>query len=133
MRPEVSRHTYDALRRRILVTMIVVPAVPFLLALSVGVFQFTTAIREATISRMVRIADDHRNAIQVFLDERHADLGFIAHVWTFDELRQEQALADVLRDLRRKAPAFVDLGVFDADGVLVAYEGPFELERQGLQ
>ena len=127
MRPEVSRHTYDALRRRILVTMIVVPAVPFLLALSVGVFQFTTAIREATLSRLVRIAEDHRDAIQVFLDERRSDLEFVADSWTFEELRQPEVLGEVLRDLRRKAPAFVDLGVFTAEGVHVAYQGPFEL------
>ncbi len=119
---------YPALRRRILATMVLAPSVPFAIVLMVGTFNFNAATREATISRMVRIADDHRNAVQAFLDERHADLGFIAHVWTFDGLRQEQALADVLRDLRRYAPAFVDLGVFDDDGVLVAYEGPYELE-----
>jgi two-component system, NtrC family, sensor kinase len=118
---------YQALRRRILAAMILAPSIPFALLLLVGTYNFNVATREATVSKMVRIAEDHRNAVQSFLDERHADLGFIAHVWTFEGLRQEQALADVLRDLRRYAPAFVDLGVFDSDGVLVAYEGPFEL------
>jgi len=127
-RSDAGTGAYSALRRRILAAMVVAPSVPFALVLLVGTYNFNAATREATVSRMVRIADDHRNAIQAFLDERHADLGFIAHVWSFEGLRRERALADVLRDLRRYAPAFVDLGVFDADGVLVAYEGPYELE-----
>ncbi len=127
MRPPGSGRSYESLRRRILVTMIVVPAVPFLLALSVGVYQFTTAMRDATLSRLVRIAEDHRDAIQAFLDERRSDLEFVADSWTFEELRQPEVLGDVLRDLRRKAPAFVDLGVFNTEGVHVAYQGPFEL------
>ena len=127
MRPVPPRHAYDALRRRILATMIAVPAVPFLLALAVGVYQFTTAMRDATLSRVVRIAEDHRDAIQVFLDERRSDLEFVAGSWIFDELRRQDVLADVLSDLRHKSPAFVDLGVFTAEGVQVVYEGPFEL------
>jgi two-component system NtrC family sensor kinase len=115
------------LRRRILASMIVAPSVPFAMVLLVGSYNFNAATREATESRMVRIAEDHRGAIQAFLDERRADLGFVASVWTFDELRQPGVLAGVLRDLRRQAPAFVDLGVFDSDGVHVAYEGPYEL------
>jgi len=125
-RPPASP-AYETLRRRILASMILAPSVPFALVLLVGTYNFNLATREATVARMVRIADDHRNAIQSFLDERLADLGFVAHVWTFDGLRQPETLTDVLQDLQRYAPAFVDLGVFDADGVLVAYEGPYAL------
>jgi len=107
--------------------MIVAPSLPFAMVLLVGSYNFNVATREATESRMVRIAEDHRAAVQTFLDERRADLGFVASVWTFDELRQPGVLAGVVRDLRRQAPAFVDLGVFDADGVHVAYDGPYEL------
>ncbi|HSO24556.1 MAG TPA: ATP-binding protein [Chondromyces sp.] len=127
MRPATTRHAYDVLRRRILMTMIMVPAVPFLLALAVGVHHFNTAVRDATLQRVVRIAEDHRDAIQAFLDERRADLEFIAASWSFDELAAEDSLAAVLDGLQRTSPAFVDLGVFNADGVHVAYEGPYQL------
>jgi two-component system NtrC family sensor kinase len=127
MRPADAGRSYEVLRRRILATMIVVPSVPFVLALAVGVYQFTTAMREATLSRVVRIAEDHRDAIQIFLDERRSDLEFIAGSWSFEDLTRPGALDQVLRDLRQSSPAFVDLGVFDADGVHVAYEGPYEL------
>ncbi|MCU0304868.1 MAG: ATP-binding protein [Thermoanaerobaculales bacterium] len=125
--PQPTSGAYESLRRRILASMILAPALPFAVVLLVGTVNFNLAIREATVSRMVRIAEDHRNAVQAFLDERHADLEFVAHLWTFEGLRRERTLADVLADLRRQAPAFVDLGVFDADGVLVAYEGPYDL------
>jgi len=127
MRPAKAARSYEALRRRILATMIVVPSVPFLLALAVGVYQFTTAMREATLSRVVRIAEDHRDAIQIFLDERRSDLEFIAGSWSFEDLTRTGVLDQVLRDLRMSSPAFVDLGVFDADGVHLAYEGPYQL------
>jgi two-component system NtrC family sensor kinase len=126
-RPAGKRRTYEVLRRRILASMIVAPSVPFAMVLLVGSYNFNVATRDATVSRMVRIAEDHRDAIQTFLDERRADLNFVATAWTFDELRQPGVLAGVVRDLRRQAPAFVDLGVFDADGVHVAYDGPYEL------
>jgi len=126
-RPAGKRRTYEVLRRRILASMIVAPSVPFAMVLLVGSYNFNVATRETTVSRMVRIAEDHRDAIQTFLDERRADLEFVASAWTFDELRQPGALAGVVRDLRRQAPAFVDLGVFDANGVHVAYDGPYPL------
>ncbi len=119
--------TYEALRRRILATMILVPAVPFFLAAAVGVFQFTSAVRDTTLARVVRIAEDHRDAIQVFLDERRSDLEFVAGSWSFGELSRQDTLARVFDNLRSKSPAFVDLGVFNAEGVHVAYQGPYEL------
>jgi two-component system NtrC family sensor kinase len=127
MRAARARPTYEALRRRILATMILVPAVPFFLASAVGVFHFTSAVRETTLSRVVRIAEDHRDAIQGFLDERRSDLEFIAGSWTFGELSRQDTLARVFHELRRKSPAFVDLGVFNTEGVHVAYQGPYEL------
>ena len=127
MRTAKTNGGYEALRRRILATMILVPSLPFVLMLVVGAYYFSTALQEATVSRMVRIAEDHRDAIQTFLDERRADLGFIADAMSFEELCRRAALRGVLTDLRRQSPAFVDFGVFDADGVHVAYEGPYEL------
>ncbi|HSL19764.1 MAG TPA: ATP-binding protein [Methylomirabilota bacterium] len=126
-RATASSGAYQGLRRRILAAMILAPSVPFAIVLLVGTWNFNAATRDATVAKMVRIAEDHRNAIQTYLDERHADLGFVAHVWTFEGLRQPQVLATVLDDLRLYAPAFVDLGVFDAEGTLVAYEGPYAL------
>jgi len=107
--------------------MILVPAIPFGLVLAMGYYHFSDSLRATTVARMVRVVEDHRELIQVFLAERRADLLFVAQTYTFDDLKTDQALARVLDRLKTKSPAFVDLGVFDRSGLQVAYQGPYQL------
>jgi len=125
---QASKQPYKALKNKILATMIVVPAIPFLLVLAIGYYQFTSALESDAFARMTRIATDHRRVIQMFLDERRGDLSFVADSIPYEEIIQKQKLEDVFNDLRKASPAFVDLGVFDDQGTHVAYQGPYQLQ-----
>lgn len=117
---------FASLRHKILVAMIVAPAIPFLLVVLVGYYYFTSSLEREVFSRMVRISEDHERAIEMFLSERKSDLVFIANSTRFDDIRRPGQLKRVLENLKVKSPAYVDLGVFDEGGVHLAYQGPFQ-------
>jgi len=123
----VSQNRHSSIRRTILTCMILVPVVPFLLILGVGFYHFKISLESRTIKNMQRIALDHREIIDAFLEERVNDLEFIHASYTFDDLRRHQTLQKVFSWLQLASNVYTDLGVFDARGVHVAYRGPYPL------
>ncbi|PLX49355.1 MAG: two-component sensor histidine kinase [Desulfobacteraceae bacterium] len=122
-----SNH-FSAIRRILFTCMILVPLVPFILALGTGYYFFTTSLENNTIASMKRIVGDHRQMIESFLEERKHDLDFILYSYTFEDLSQSENLDTVFDHLQRESQAFVDLGVFNEEGFHVAYHGPYSLK-----
>ena len=129
MNGEKMKHNpYTAMKRLLLTSMILVPVIPFILIMFIGYYYFTTSIETATITRMKRIVEDHRQMIDSFLSERISDMEFVLNSYDFKELSQHEILAHVFLNLQKKSSAFIDLGIFDQRGVHVSYQGPYELE-----
>ncbi len=126
---EINRASdpYRPLRRMLLVSMIVIPFFPFLLVMVSGGYFFYSSIENKTIESMKRIVEDHRQMIEFFLDERKTDLAWVLNAYPVEKLRQPDQLYQVIVDLQRKSPAFADIGLFDENGVHVAYWGPHQL------
>ncbi|MDY6854489.1 MAG: ATP-binding protein [Thermodesulfobacteriota bacterium] len=118
---------YRILRAKILASMILVPVAPFILVVIIGFHHFAGSLQSTTISRLIRIVDDHRRTIELFLNERKTDLQFVADSYRFDDLARPAMLEEVFRNLQKKSVAFVDLGIFDESGVHIAYSGPYKL------
>ena len=107
--------------------MILVPAIPFFLILLIGFTYFKTSIESSTLASLQRIARDHRQMIETFLYERRSDLEFVQATYSFDELTDEYLLDQVFSRLQLASKAYTDIGVFNKDGVHVAYKGPYPL------
>jgi len=122
-----SNH-FSTIRKILFNCMILVPLIPFILVLGTGYYYFKTSIESTTIASMKRIVEDHRNMIESFLEERKHDLDFILYSYTFEDLSQSKTLDTVFDHLQRESQAFVDLGVFNKDGLHVAYRGPYSLK-----
>ena len=123
----MEQQRYDKLRRLILAIMILVPSAPFMIVLSIGYYYFTTSLENSTIASLKRIVGDHRQMIESFLSERKADLGFVVSSYRFEELADPQHLYGVFKNLQEKSATFVDLGIFNEEGIHVAYHGPYRL------
>lgn len=123
----MSQNPYATMKRTLLAVMIVVPVIPFVLVLGIGYYYFTTSLESNTISSMKRIVEDHRHMIESFLGERKADLEFILHSYRYEELADPQILYGVFNELQKGSSAFVDLGVFNEEGIHVTYQGPYRL------
>ncbi|GBC60549.1 two-component sensor histidine kinase [Desulfonema ishimotonii] len=119
---------YKSIRKNILLSMILVPAIPFIISLGIGYYYFTASLENSTIATMKRIVEDHRHMIESFLTERTDDLEFILQSYTYEQLSRPDTLTRVFENLQARSAAFVDLGIFDQQGRHVAYHGPYALE-----
>ena len=120
-------HHYAALRRGILTSMIVIPFIPFVLALLTGFYYFTDSLQSDTVAKTTRLVEDHSHMIDSFLRERLGDLRLIMNAYGYGRLGDQTTLERVFGNLQERTNAFVDLGVFSAAGVHVAYHGPYQL------
>jgi two-component system NtrC family sensor kinase len=123
----MKQNPYAGLKKIILASMILVPLVPFVLVLGIGYYYFTGSLENNTIASIQRIVHDHRQMIESFLMERKADLEFILNTFTFEDLSRPDKLKRTFGSLQKESSAFVDLGVFDENGLHVAYHGPYQL------
>jgi two-component system, NtrC family, sensor kinase len=119
--------TYSRMRKAILSSMILVPLIPFVLVIVVGYFYSRISIEARTEESLQRIVEDHRQMIDTFLRERRANLEFIISTESFENLSRPRELEFVYDNLQKISNAFVDLGVFNQDGLHVAYHGPHQL------
>ena len=118
---------YASVRKNILLSMIIVPLVPFISALAIGYFYFAASVEKSTVATMKRIASDHGTMIESFLNERKADLAFISRTYSFNDLKKMDVLENVYNELQKKSHVYSDLGIFDEKGMHVSYHGPYQL------
>lgn len=116
------------MRKTILSSLILIPIIPFMLVILIGYAYSRVSIETRTVESMQRIVEDHRQMIDTFLRERRTNLKFIINNHSFTTLRQPRNLERVYHNLRIISNAFVDLGIFDEQGLHVAYHGPYQLE-----
>ena len=122
-----DKDQYTGMRRMIFFCMILVPVIPFIAVLGIGYHHFTTSLETSTLATMNRIVEDHRQMIDAFLRERRGDLGFILNTHSYEDLTDPERFYKVFTQLQRYSNAFVDLGVFDQEGIHVMYQGPYRL------
>lgn len=115
------------LKHSILTRMIVVPFIPFILALGVSFYYFTTALENKTVNSLTRIVEDHREMIESFLMERTSDLALITNTYDFHQMNSTSAMSAIFENLKQRSNAFVDLGIFDSKGVHIRYSGKYPL------
>ncbi len=88
-------------------------------------YQFRAAYTNKTMERLRTLAQNRRGAIEMFLEERTAQLVAVAHAHTLEQLRDEAYLDRVLNALQLRAKSFIDIGLIDHQGNHVAYVGPY--------
>ena len=115
------------IKRFIIIIMILVPFIPMVVILGIGYFYFSTSLTNSGTNTMRRIAQDHGQMIEAFLEERTDDLKFILSVYDHDELSRPELLDRIYVNLIEKSSAFADLGVFNDSGLHIAYHGPHSL------
>ncbi len=122
-----SLFNYRRLWLLVLGLMFGVSFVPLALMAGIDFSISRQAAEQETELRMSQLVSNTRRTISYFIGERVSALGFIAADNTPDELADPARLATLLELLKSSFSGFVDLGVIGADGVQLAYVGPFEL------
>jgi len=118
---------YAKLNRKIVATTLSFSFVP-LLALGLSMYAlFSYSITARAMDSIRTLAENRRNAIDLFLEERIAQIHTLAYTHSMEQLRDEGYLASVLDLMQARGKAFIDLGVIDGTGSHVAYIGPYGL------
>lgn len=122
-----TKVSYSRLHRRLILGAIVCFLLP---AVLMGWLSFLN-YSEFSITKMSdffkRGADDSRKVIDLFLEERTADLRLLAFTHSLTFLRDPANLREAFNVLNEKGPYFTDLGVIDSTGKHLAYVGPYDL------
>ncbi|MDA3789048.1 MAG: ATP-binding protein [Desulfobacula sp.] len=121
------------IKRAILTNMIIVPFIPFLLAMGVSFYFFTTALENRTTSSLKRIVEDHRDMIESFLMERKSDLELITNTYDFEHIDSTEAIDNIFKNLKGRSGAFIDLGLFDSQGIHLRYSGQYQLKGKNYK
>ena len=101
------------------------PFMPMVLVSGIIFYQFHVSYKEKVHAHLGEVIQKNRRSIDGFLKEKLNDIGFLAETFSFEELREELFLQDILRTLNSQhGSVFVDLGVINEEGLQVAYAGP---------
>lgn len=112
-------------RRMILNRVLLPPFAAVVMVCATLIYHFASSLQEQVSRELLRVVDSHRHSIDNFLQERSANLRFVASVFSSEQLQNEEMLARIFEELQKNSTAFSDLGVFDEQGNHVAYLGPF--------
>jgi two-component system NtrC family sensor kinase len=123
-----SRHGhayFRQLRSKLIWMLLIVFITPLLMLSAYFHFQYSATLRKGIDNHLSSIAENQRNTVDLFLQERVANLRNAFHPDDLSVLSHETEIKKRLAELRRESPTFVDLGLFRPDGALISYAGQF--------
>ncbi|MFZ2446177.1 MAG: ATP-binding protein [Syntrophobacteraceae bacterium] len=119
--------SYKKLHRKIVAITLSFAMVP-LLVVGFGIYsQFADIYTAKVMENLRTLAENRKNAIDLFLEERVSQLNTIVYTQSFDQLKDEENLNRIFTLLQMRSKSYVDVGIIDRDGNHVAYIGPYQL------
>lgn len=113
--------------RVVVVALLCAAFIPLVL-IGGGMYYYAASIMESDLLDTLRTdARHHQKAVDGFLAERVRDLELLSETLGVGGLKRQEILTDAFLALQARLPAFIDLGVIDADGRHLAYVGPHDL------
>jgi len=120
-----SPERYKALRRNIIILMILVTVIPLSLMATINYYQYQKNLRDEIISPMNVLTNKTKRSFELFLEERLSTVRFITSAYSYQELSDPIILNRILSVLKREFDGFVDLGLISSKGKLLCYAGPY--------
>ncbi len=87
--------------------------------------EFSVSYTAEIMDNMKTRAENRCNSIDLFLNERIAQLTSLANTQTLEQLKNEDYLSKVFNIIQSRSKSFIDLGVIDENGNHLAYVGPY--------
>jgi len=125
--PSHTQGYYSALKQKIIVITVLVALIPVPLVAGSFVKYYQTYIRGAVIRELSNLANNRKEAIELFLQERTMLLRTLAYSHSLPSLAEPGRLASIHELLQHQNAGFVDVGIIDSRGRHIAYAGPYDL------
>lgn len=119
---------YRNLTRNIIITMLVVTITPLTVMGILNHFQYGRHLQNELITPLANTASKAKYSFELFFEERLSTVRFIANAYDYEDLQDSRTLHHILRILKSELGGFVDLAIINADGDLVNYAGPYNLQ-----
>lgn len=118
---------YKLLKFRIIGAILFFSLVP-LVTLGLFIhFQFNTTYQEKIKSNLSLIVENKKMELDMFFNERVAQLQSFANTHSYPDLSNSTRLAEMFKVMNTYTGSYIDLGIIGPDGNHVAYVGPYEL------
>ncbi|MFC1815561.1 ATP-binding protein [Thermodesulfobacteriota bacterium] len=118
---------YRSLMKSILLIGMIVPLVPMILVSGIIYYQFHTSYKKEVRAHLKIVVQKGKQRIEHFLKDKLYNISMVAEICSYEQLRKESYLKEILRTLQRQhGPVFTDIGVTNAEGVHVAHTGPLK-------
>lgn len=99
-----------------------------LFALGVTMYgMYTSAYHDKVRTNLVTLAENKRQAIDLFLRDQVAQLRTLSQTHSVEKLSDPDVLENVLASMQLSSKTFIDLGLIDEEGRHVSYSGPYNL------
>ncbi|MDI6853064.1 MAG: ATP-binding protein [Deltaproteobacteria bacterium] len=128
----MERAYYRKLRWEIITTIIIFSVLPLMVLGAVIYHQFSASYTAKTLESLRTLAENRRASLDLFLEERVAQLTTLAGTHSLKSLRDEEYLHKVFNIIQSRSRAYIDLGVIDDHGDHLAYVGPYHSILKGV-
>ena len=118
---------YQQLRFRIAVGMFVVTILPLSVMLVINQHNFQKSLKQETVSQLRALASKTKHSFELFLQERLSAVRYIAHAYSFEQLKSPDKLQEIFYTVQENFSGFVDLGLINPEGIQINYIGPYDL------
>jgi two-component system, NtrC family, sensor kinase len=123
-----SPERYKALRRNIVIKMLVVTILPLFLMGLINHYLYRQTMQDEIVRPLKILVNKTKHSFELFLAERLSAVSFIASSHTCEELSDNKILSRIFTVMKKEFSGVVDLGFLDPSGMQVSYEGPYHLK-----
>lgn len=122
---EDFREYYRKLRKRLFVASCIAFLIPLILLSVYFHIQFNINLKKSSQLHLMSLAESQRNTIDLFLQERVANILSLFHRSEFHLTPNQARMNSYLMHLSEFSDAFVDVGFMNPQGLQIGYAGPY--------
>ncbi len=123
---------YRYLWWQITLTKILFSIVPLFILAAALYYHFSESYTEKVLESLRTLAVNRQGALDLFLEERIAQLATLANTNTLAQLTDEDYLNKVFNTIQSRSRSYLDLGIIDQEGNHLAYVGPYYSILKGV-
>ena len=121
------RQHFKQLQTRLIIGLVLGFLLPNAILSAYFHYQFTYTLKKSSMLNLAAVAESQKNTIELYLQERVANLYNLLHSSDFTFEPTQAHIDNYLKHLKQFSDGFVDVGLFNAEGILTSYAGPLPL------
>lgn len=118
---------YKLLRYKLFFVVFLASLIPLTVIYLMSSFYYNKAIRNKIESVLVNIAENRKDAIELFLKEKTEQMSVIGNMYTYEYLSRQKNLERIFESLQKEGNDYVDISIVNQYGRAVNYVGPYSL------